>query len=318
MPEKYCLIGRVEYGCNWLLPADTENWKNGGVAEVRSLRRLGPRVGLAGGVLCIGFSAIFVRLAAAPGVVSAFYRVCIASLVLFPIWLVRGSRFDDRRTLFYSVLAGVFFGLDLALWNVSVLLTSAANATVLAYLAPVWVGLAALFFFREKIKRSYWPGTAMALVGMIIILGLENVSAFRFGRGNILAVVSSFFYAGYLLTAQVARRRADTLLFTAVSIFSCTILLLLISLFRGEKLTGYAPPTWLAFLGLGLISHLGGWYAINSALGQIRASVVSVSLLGQPLVTALAAAAILGEPLRMHQAAGGLLILAGVYIVHRA
>ena len=280
--------------------------------------RPGPQASLAGGVLCIGFSAIFVRLAAVPGVVSAFYRVLIASLVLLPIWLVRGSRFRDRHTLLYSVLAGVFFGMDLAFWNVSVLLTSAANATVLAYLAPVWVGLAALLFFHEKIKKSYWPGTAMALFGMLVILGLENVSGFRFGPGNILAVVSSFFYAGYLLAAQAARRRADTLLFTATSIFSSTVLLLLISLLRGEKLTGFAPPTWLAFLGLGLISHLAGWYAINSALGQIKASVVSVSLLGQPVVTALAAWPILGEPLRIPQAVGGLLILAGVTIVHKA
>jgi drug/metabolite transporter (DMT)-like permease len=81
------------------------------------------------GVVCIGFSAIFTRLADAPGVVSAFYRVLIASAALVPLWLLRGSPLPDRRTILLSLAAGVLFGIDLSLWNVSLFLTNAANAT---------------------------------------------------------------------------------------------------------------------------------------------------------------------------------------------
>jgi len=287
------------------------------MSDVRSPKSRAPKAALGCGVLCIGFSAIFVRWAAVPGVVSAFYRVLIAALALLVLWLVRGPKIPDRRALLLSVLAGIFFGLDLAFWNVSVMKTSAANSTLLAYLAPVWVGLAAVFVFKEKMKKSYWPGTALALLGMVVILGLKNISGLRFGQGDLLAVVSSFFYAGYLLTTQAARRRSDTLLFTTFSVFSSAVLLLVVSLLRGETLTGFSPKTWLAFLGLGLISHLGGWLAINFALGQVKASVVSVTLLGQPVVTALAAWPLLGEPLGAAQVAGGILILAGVFIVNK-
>ena len=288
------------------------------MSDDRPPKPLAPRAALTAGVLCISFSAIFVRWAAVPGVVSAFYRVFIAALALLVLWLAHGPKLPDRRTLLLSVLAGIFFGLDLAFWNVSVMITSAANSTFLAYLAPVWVGLAALFIFKEKMKRSYWPGTALALAGMFVILGQKNITGLRFGQGDILAVVSSFFYAGYLLTTQAARRRSGTLLFTTFSVFSSTALLLVISLFKAEKLTGFSAKTWLAFLGLGLISHLGGWLAINFALGHTKASVVSVSLLGQPVVTALAAWPLLGEPLGAAQVAGGLLILAGVFIVNKS
>jgi drug/metabolite transporter (DMT)-like permease len=272
---------------------------------------------LAAGIICIGFSAVFVRLAAVSGLVSGFYRVFIAWLVLFPIWLIRGPKFPARRILLCSVVAGIFFGFDLAFWNVSVFFTSATNSTVLAYLAPVWVGLVAFIFFKERFKRTYWMGTAMAMLGMLIILGLKNLSGFRFGLGNLLAVIASFFYAGYLIVAQIARRSSGTFLFTAVSVFSSTITLILVCCLRGEKLTGFSQQTWLAFLGLALVSHLGGWVSINYALGHIKASVASVSLLGQPVVTALAALAILGEPLHVSQAAGGLLILAGACTVNR-
>lgn len=275
-----------------------------------------PGAALAAGVLCIGFSALFVRWAGVPGVVSAFYRVVIASAGLLVLWLVRRPPIPDRRTLGLSLLAGMFFGLDLSFWNAAVMATNAVNSTVLVYIAPVWVGLASLILFKEKMKKSYWPGTALALAGMLVILGPENIAGFRFGRGEILALFSSFFYAGYLLTTQAARRRSDTLSFTTFSVFASTAVLFLAAVFRGETLTGFSPQTWLAFLGAGLISHLGGWLAINFALGHVKASLVSVSLLGQPVVTALAAWPLLGEPLSPAQIAGGLLILAGVFIVN--
>ncbi len=289
-----------------------------GMSDDRPLKLLAPRAGLMSGILCIGFSAIFVRWAGVSGVVSAFYRVLVAAIPLLVLWLVRGPKLPDRRTLCLSILAGIFFGLDLSFWNVSVMTTSAANSTFLAYLAPVWVGLAAPFVFKEKLEKAFWPGTVLAMAGMFIILGLKNISGLRFGRGDILAVISSFFYAGYLLTTQAARRRTDTLPFTTFSVFSSTALLLVVSLFNAEKLTNFSAKTWLAFLGLGLISHLGGWLAINFALGHIKASVVSVSLLGQPVVTALAAWPLLGEPLGVAQVAGGLLILAGVFVVNKS
>lgn len=275
-----------------------------------------PRAALSAGVLGIGFSALFVRWAGVPGVVSAFYRVLIASAGLIVLWLVRGAKLPDRRTLRLTVLAGLFFGLDLALWNAAVMATNAANSTVLAYLAPVWVALASRLIFKEKIKKAYWPGMALALLGMVVILGPGNVAGLRVGRGEILAVVASFFYAAYMLTTQEARRRCDTLTFTAFSVFASTAVLLALAALRGDTLSGFSARTWLAFLGAGLISHLGGWLAINFALGHTRASVVSVSLLGQPVVTALAAWPLLGEPLGPAQIAGGVLILAGVFIVN--
>jgi drug/metabolite transporter (DMT)-like permease len=269
------------------------------------------------GVVCIGFSAIFTRLAGVPGVVSAFYRVLIASAALVPLWLLRGLPMPDRRTLLLSTVAGVLFGVDLSLWNVSLFLTNAANATVLAYLAPVWVGLGTLFILKDRLGRSYWPGTVLAILGMFTIVGIDKMRAAELGWGNTLAVIASFFYAGYLLITQVARSKSGTLAFTTISVLASTATLLAIALARGERLGGFSPQTWAALLALGLISHVVGWLALNYALGHAKASTVSVSLLGQPVITALAAIPILGETLSPNQIAGGVLILLGIYLVNR-
>lgn len=269
------------------------------------------------GTVCIGFSAIFVRLADIPGVVSAFYRMLIASCALFPLWLIRYRSLPDRRTFYLATLAGAFFGIDLSLWNSALFRTSAASATVLAYLAPVWVGLGAMVLLKDKLRKHYWPGMILALSGMLFILGLQRIRTLDFGLGNSMAIGASFFYAGYLLVAQVGREKSGTLAFTTFAVLSSTVTLLIVCLLRHQTLSGFSHHTWLALLALGLITHVTGWLSINFALGHIRASIASVTLLGQPVITALAAIPILGESLGTNQIIGGALILAGIYLVNR-
>jgi drug/metabolite transporter (DMT)-like permease len=91
--------------------------------------------------------------------------------------------------------------------------------------------------------------------------------------------------------------------------------LLVLNLAMGTALTGFSPRAWMALAGLGLISQLGGWLAINYALGHLRAAPVSVCLLAQTVVTALVSMPLLGEYLRANQISGGVLVLAGIYFV---
>ena len=71
-------------------------------------------------------------------------------------------------------------------------------------------------------------------------------------------------------------------------------------------------------LGLALISHVGGWLSFNYALGHLPATQVSVSLLGQVLVTTLIAIPVFGEIPAPIQVVGGVLVLGGIYLVQRS
>jgi len=278
---------------------------------------LPPSLFLAIGVFCIGFSAIFVKWAGVAGPVSAFYRTLIAALVIVP-WRLRQTRpLPDRRDLVWVALGGVFFACDLTLWNSSLLLTSAATAVLLANNAPLWVGLASFLLFRERLAGRYWLGLAVALGGMVVLVGADAALRLRFSLGDALALSSSFFYAAYLLTTRTVRARVDTVTFMAVSVAVSAFLLLALNLSLGSKLHGYPGRVWLSLLGLGLVSHLGGWLAINYALGHMRAAPLSVGLLGQAPVTALLAIPLLGEGLRANQVVGGLLVLFGIFLVNQ-
>jgi drug/metabolite transporter (DMT)-like permease len=269
------------------------------------------------GIVCIGFSAIFVKIAGAPGVVSAFYRVLFAAMIVVPWGVLRRSQRPTRKQMLLIAAGGVFFALDLALWNTSLLLTSAATATLLANNAPLWVGLGALLFFRENLPARYWSGLIIGIAGMAILVGMTSWHGLHLKAGDLLAVIASVFYAAYLLTTQRARARVDTLTFMTISLISTVVVLFALNLAMGTALFGYSRKTWLALIGLGLVSHMGGWLAINYALGRLRAASVSVSLLAQSVVTALLSIPLLGERLSLHQILGGGVVLGGIYLANQ-
>lgn len=269
------------------------------------------------GILCIGFSAIFVKIANVPGSVSSFYRLLFAAMAILPLWIYRGMRVPQNRDLWLIFVGAAFFAFDLFLWNTAILLTSAATATLLANNAPIWVGLISLIVFKEKLPRKFWIGLMVAILGLNVLIGVEAWRTLTFNKGDLLSLVAGFFYALYLLYTLDSRKRVDTVTFMTFSVLFMLIMLFFTNLFIGNPFFGYSNRTWLSLAGLGLIAHFGGWISINYALGHLKGANVSVTLLSQTVVTALLAIPLLGEGLSTNQIGGGMLILAGIYIVNR-
>lgn len=277
---------------------------------------------LALGIVSIAMSAIFTKWANVPGPVSAFYRVAIAEIVLAPVFLravSRGAATYDRRAWVLALASGVFFALDLGMWNTSLLLTPVANSTLLANDAPIIVGLIALLFFHERLRLTYWLGMAIAVAGMAVIVGHDLIgkSHVAMGGGDALALAAGVSYALYLIVMQRLRARMDTLASLWIPGFTGMILLLIYCLVTHQTLWGFSGGVWLSLVGLGLLSQAVGWMSINYALGHMPASVVSVTLLGQPVLTALFAVPLLGQPIEPMQMLGGAGALVGIYLVNR-
>ncbi|HNS29811.1 MAG TPA: DMT family transporter [Tenuifilaceae bacterium] len=269
------------------------------------------------GIICIGFSAIFVKIANVPGSVSSFYRLFIAAILIIPLWIYRGMKIPSSGDIWLIFGGALFFAFDLFLWNTAILLTSAATATLLANNAPIWLGLITLVVLRQKLPRKFWVGLLVAIVGLNILVGIEAWRTMNFNRGDLLSLAAGFFYATYLLFTLDSRKRVDTVTFMTFSVVFMVILLFFTNLFLGNPFFGFSAKTWLALVGLGLIAHFLGWISINFALGHLAGTNVSVTLLSQTIITAILAIIILGETISLNQIAGGALILTGVYVVNR-
>lgn len=269
------------------------------------------------GILCIGFSAIFVKLAWVPGSVSAFYRLLFAAMAIIPIWIYRGSRVPAMRDLRLIAAGAVFFAFDFFLWNTSLLLTSAATATLLANNAPIFVGLISMLVLRQRLGGKFWIGVLIAMIGLYVLVGLGAWKGVSMNRGDLLALIAGFFYALYIIYTMDVRKRVDTITFMTFSVVIMTLVLAIINILMGNAFTGYSLQTWGWLAAMGLISHFGGWISINYALGHLKGHNVSATLLAQAVVTAIMGIIILGEFLTLTQIIGGILVLVGVYVVNR-
>jgi drug/metabolite transporter (DMT)-like permease len=264
-----------------------------------------------------------VRWAGVPGTVSAFYRVLIAGVVLIPWALKNGDsphfgNGDSPRFGWIAVAGGLFFALDLALWNTSVMRTQAAVAAILGNNTPIFVGLISWVVLRRRPRASFWIGLALALGGCLLIMSASLRGAARGSMsGNALAIIASVFFGAYLVVTERVRQSMSTLTFNALAIAGSITALLVFCLVLRLPLWGYSPRTWLALAGLGLISQLMAYYALVYALGHLPATVTSVGLLAQVPCTAVLAWLLLGEPLTTTQLAGGAIVLAGITVVNR-
>jgi drug/metabolite transporter (DMT)-like permease len=280
-----------------------------------------PYVVLSGGILALSLSAMFVRWADAPGPITGFYRLAFAALIMLPLVSVRSLRRPTglrRGNLIYPLLGGVFSAFDLGIWSASLAYTTAANATLIGNTAPLWVALASMLLFGQRFSRDFWIGLTLALVGAALVMGADFLQHPRLGIGDLMALTASFFYAGFYLVTERGRVTIAALPYTWLVAAIAACVLLVINLGLGNPFVGYPRQTWMVFLAAAIVSQVLGYLSITYSLGHLPASVVSPTMIGQPIMTTILAIPLLGEVPGPAQAAGGIIALAGIFIVNRA
>jgi len=276
---------------------------------------------LLAGAAAIGASALFVKVSETGPVATAFWRVALALPILWA-WSVIGSRgghvsgFSSERRLI--IAAGLFFAGDLAVWHWSIMLTSVANATLLANLAPIFVTLAVWLLYGRRPTAMFLAGLAAALAGVTVLLGRDFQAGGGAMLGDFLGVVTAMFYGAYQLTVTRVRSRAATSVIMAWSGLVTAVALLPLALASGEQILPYTAAGWAKLAGLALISQVAGQSLIAYAMAHLPATFSSVGLLAQPVIAAALAWGLLGETLGWLEIAGAIVVLIGIRIVHKA
>ena len=283
-----------------------------------------PYIALGLAVLGLGFSPIFIRWANAPAIVTNFYRMIVGLVLLaWPFYRqIQTNGWPSRRGLQLALLAGVFFAFELSLWGTGVLISGASNPTLLANAAPVWVGLGAVLFLKERLSRLFWIGLALTVVGTTVILGVDSLRTLAAGPnillGSVFGLLAGVFYGVYMLITQRGRAQLDVISFFWLAAFGSMVTFFVLCLFFRYPFNGYTSATYWSFLAYGLVAQVFGYLAVNYALGHLPASIVSPSLLGQAVMTVIYANLLLGERLTFWQGFGIVGVLFGTYLVHRS
>ncbi len=300
---------------------------------VQSDRGTGERVNalaaLLVGATLIGASPIFVRLSELGPSATAFQRLFLA-LPFFWLWLAfenRNTASRDvpppgmgfpRRNGWIMFAAGISFAADMAIWHWSVTLTSVANATLLANLAPVFVTLGAWMIFGKRISRKFIAALVLGILGAAMITGASLQSGGSRMLGDVLGVATAVCYGVYLLCIKELRRYHSTAVILFWSGAICAGALLIISLASGESIIAESLYGWAILFGLAWTAQCGGVSLISYAIAHLPASFSSVALLWQPVVAAFLGWLILSETLTLLQASGGAVVLVGIFLASTA
>lgn len=274
-----------------------------------------PRIALVIGIICISIFPILVKLKLSPAIISAFYRMAIAAALLVPFAIITGKlRVSSIKMLLLTILCGFIFALDVTVWNISIQESTATQATLLTNLSPVWVGIGAFFFLKNKPTTNFWIGTVIAIFGMITLVGFHFFVNLDFDLAFVFAILSGVFYAFYMLLSKYVLYEVEVIPFIAISTLSSAVFLGMLSFGMNEPFTGFSEMGWVSLIVQGLICQLAAWLLLGYATKHMRATRVSVSLLGQAVLTTIFAWLFIDEAVTLQMIIGGVILLFGIRI----
>ena len=279
-----------------------------------------PALVLLVGVLAVSTGAIIVRLTDAPPLVIAAYRCLVATLVLLPLagWRSREElRGLARRDWLLALASGFFLALHFATWISSLEYTTVASSVLLVNTNPIWVGLFTPFLSNDRISRLTALGIVVSVLGGIVI----GAADFRVGGtallGDGLALLGAITVTLYIFIGRRLRQHVTLLSYVVLCYGAAGLFLLGFVLASGQPMTGYSPETYFWLVMLALVPQLIGHSSYNWALGWFSASLIAVTLLGEPIGSTIMAYFILNEAVTVPTLLGGALILVGIYLAAR-
>ncbi|WP_082652100.1 DMT family transporter [Gorillibacterium timonense] len=268
------------------------------------------------GIIAISFSSIFIKWSSAPVSVIGMYRLAMTCAILSP-FLIR-HRAEIRRISFRQWLlltaSGLALGLHFLFWMGSLRYTSVASSTAIVALEPVLVMLGSYWAFREKNHPLAVIGMLIAIGGAVLIgwgdFGLSSRNLY----GDLLSFIGTVAVVIHVLLGSKLRETMSTFVYSFFVFLLGAGVLMVYNLFLGYSFTGYASRDWGMFFLLAAVPTLFGHYLFNWLLKYLRASTVSMSILGEPVGSTILAYFLLDESVTILQGSAGFLLLAGVWL----
>ena len=277
------------------------------------------------GAITIAFAPILVRLSEVGPSATGFHRFllaiplywAIAATLPRPTAAEGSERPGTVRDFVLIAMAGVYLAADVAVWHYSIQMTTVANSTLLANVAPVFVVLGGWLLFRTRVTGTYLIGLAAAMTGVFILSRASLSLSQDHFIGDLLGVLTAVFYAAYQMSVERLRKRFSTVTIMKYAIPASALVMLPVALASGEDLLPVTLAGWGFLIALAAGPQVFGQGLIAWALAHLPVAFASVSLLVQPVTAALVAWALFGEQIGLQQGIGAVIVLAGIMLARR-
>ncbi|CAN5404054.1 DMT family transporter [soil metagenome] len=239
-------------------------------------------------------------------------RFAVAAVVALPFALAR----PESRALFASPVilgAGVLYGLAFMVQFEGLAHVSVTVAALLVGAMPALIAISAKLL-GEKVSRASWFGVAAATLGAALIAGKPDGAGSPLGVA--LSLGSLFIFLAWLIVLRRAPPSPTPMAIPAVTVIIATFTVLPIAfIMHGPPRLDLSPLVWTAVVGQGVLATLLATAAWQFGSARVGSASAGVFINIEPLIGASLGVMLFGDHLTLALGLGGLLIIAGSFIV---
>lgn len=243
----------------------------------------------------------------------ALYRAILAALLIAGYLLVSKQKIpvkSIRKEMPVLLFSGMAMGINWILLFEAYKYTTVSVATLSYYFAPVIVTVVCPFIFKEKLTGKQMVCFLMSTLGLVLITGIGDMSQ---GNSHITGILfglgAAVFYATVILLNKFIKGVEGIHRTFLQFIAAIVILIPYVAVTGGVSLGRMDGKGWICLLIVGLI-HTGVTYCMYfSSLKELPGQKAAILSYIDPLVAVIISVLVLGEPLTLWQAVGGILIL---------
>ena len=262
-------------------------------------------------VVLWGYSAVAIKMVAASGLVTAFYRLWLAIPAL---WVLLRLLPATRRPLTGAwargcLVGGTLFGLHQLFFFTALHETSVATVALTGALQPALVLLVAPFVFGERARPRAIGWSVVALGGTAISVVAAAGSPVWSLAGDLLAIANLFAFTAYFLASRWILFQVAPFEYVVGMTTVSGLMIALACVVTGQDLAAPAGVDWLILASLAIGPGTLGHVLMNWSHRFVTAFAISILLLAVPVLAAVGAYLWLGEPLAPLQVGGGMIVL---------
>jgi drug/metabolite transporter (DMT)-like permease len=261
-------------------------------------------------VVAFSLSSTLVKRAESPGVLVAFWRMVVVSVVWNVLLWSTGRRLTARDVR-QVVVPGVFFGLNLAVFFAGATHNSVANAALIGSLAPFLIVPAGAWLFGEYIRPRALVFAVVAFAGTALVLLSAPPGGDASLEGNVFGVIAMLLLVAYVTSTRYFRRDMDVTTFMSAICPIATLAVLPLALAHGD-VAGLSATGWTFTLILTFTSGVVAQGLLVFAQKTIQIGTIGIAQVAQPALAVVWSFLLLGEVVNGRQIAGIAIVMAGL------
>jgi drug/metabolite transporter (DMT)-like permease len=261
-------------------------------------------------VIAFSLSSTLVKRAETPGVLVAFWRMTVVSVV-WNLYLRSTGRRVTIRHVRQAMVPGVFFGLNLAAFFSGATHNSVANAALIGSLSPFLIVPLGALLFKEHINRRALMFALVAFGGAVVVLFSAPANGDASLRGNVFGILAMLLWTGYVVSTRHYRRNMDVATFMSTVSPIAAVAVLPLALANGDVL-GMSGTGWTYTLLLTFLTGVAAHGMLVFAQKTIQIGTIGIAQVVQPAMAVVWSFLLLGETLRERQMLGIAISMSGL------